>query len=119
MGPDLIGQFGYIWIAVLAPLEDPMQLKRREILRMIGGAATCWAVSAAAQQPKMPIVGVLLVESPGSEQFRQQLREELRKLGYVDGQSIRFEFRSDQGKPARLPELAAELESSEKRKPMS
>jgi putative ABC transport system substrate-binding protein len=86
-----------------------MQLKRREILRMIGGAATCWAVSAAAQQPKMPIVGVLLVESPGSEQFRQQLREELRKLGYVDGQSIRFEFRSDQGKPARLPELAAEL----------
>jgi putative ABC transport system substrate-binding protein len=67
------------------------------------------AVSAAAQQPKMPIIGVLLVESPGSEQFRQQLREELRKLGYVDGQSIRFEFRSDQGKPARLPELAAEL----------
>jgi putative ABC transport system substrate-binding protein len=33
----------------------------------------------------------------------------LRKLGYVDGQSIRFEVRSDQGKATRLPELAAEL----------
>jgi len=86
-----------------------VQVKRREILRMIGGVATCWAVSAAAQQPKMPLVGVLLVRSPGSEQFKEQLREELRKLGYVDGQSIRFEFRSDQGKTARLPELASEL----------
>jgi len=60
-----------------------VQVKRREILRMIGGAAICWAVSAAAQQPKMPIIGVLLVESPGSEQFGQQLREELPKLGLL------------------------------------
>jgi hypothetical protein len=43
-----------------------VQVKRREILRMIGGAAICWAVSAAAQQPKMPTIEVLLVESPGS-----------------------------------------------------
>jgi len=86
-----------------------VQVKRREFLRMIVGAATCWAVSAAAQQPKMPTIGVLVVESPGSEQFKQQLREELRKLGYVDGQNIRFELRSDQGKTARLSELAAEL----------
>jgi hypothetical protein len=60
-----------------------VQVKRREIPRVIGGAAICWAVSAAAQQPKMPIIGVLLVESPGSEQFGQQLREELRKLGLL------------------------------------
>jgi hypothetical protein len=60
-----------------------VQVKRREILRMIGGAAICWAVSAAAQQPKMPIIGVLLVESSGSEQYGQQLREELRKLGLL------------------------------------
>lgn len=86
-----------------------VQVNRCEFLRMIGGAATCWAVSAAAQQPKMPIIGVLLVESPGSEQFNQQLRKELRKLGYVDGQNIRFELRSDQGKTSRLPQLAAEL----------
>jgi putative ABC transport system substrate-binding protein len=49
------------------------------------------------------------VESPGSEQFPGQLSDELRKLGYVDNQNIRFEVRSDHGKVTRLPELAAEL----------
>src|SRR5262249_54983962 len=33
----------------------------------------------------------------------------MRELGYVAGQSIRYEFRSDQGQGSRLPELAAEL----------
>jgi ABC-type uncharacterized transport system substrate-binding protein len=33
----------------------------------------------------------------------------MRELGYVEGQNIRFEFRSDEGKASRLPELAAEL----------
>jgi putative tryptophan/tyrosine transport system substrate-binding protein len=87
-----------------------VQLNRRKLLKVIGGlVTTCWVRSAAAQRLKVPIIGVLLVESPGSEQFRLQLKEELRKLGYVDGQSIRFEFRSDQGKGSRLPELAADL----------
>jgi putative ABC transport system substrate-binding protein len=36
-------------------------------------------------------------------------RESLGKLGYVEGQNVRFEFRSDQGDRSRLPELAAEL----------
>jgi putative tryptophan/tyrosine transport system substrate-binding protein len=84
-------------------------MRRREFLGVLGGAAVAWPRVARAQQPKVPTIGILLLESPGSEQFWQQLREELRKLGYVDGQSIRFQFRSDQGKPTRLPELAAEL----------
>jgi putative ABC transport system substrate-binding protein len=83
-------------------------MRRREFITLLAGAAA-WPLAARAQQPKVPTIGVLLVESPGSEQFWQQLRVELRKLGYVDGQSIRFEFRSDQGKATRLPELAAEL----------
>jgi putative ABC transport system substrate-binding protein len=33
----------------------------------------------------------------------------MRKLGYIDGQTVRFEFRSDQGQASRLPDLAAEL----------
>jgi hypothetical protein len=85
-----------------------VQLNRRKLLKVIGGVvATCWVTAAAAQQVKVPTVGVLLVESPGSEQFRSQLRQELRKLGYVDGRSIRFEFRSDQGKATRLRALRA------------
>ena len=37
------------------------------------------------------------------------VREAMRELGYVEGQSVRFEFRSDEGQASRLPELAAEL----------
>lgn len=37
--------------------------------------------------------------------FRQGLRE----LGYVEGHNIAIEFRSADGRPERLPDLAAEL----------
>ncbi len=82
-------------------------MKRRDVLALLGGAAGAWPFVGAAQQPKMPTIGVLVVGSPGSEKFWRLFREDLRKLGYVEGQTVRFEFRSDQ--VSRLPELAAEL----------
>ena len=84
-------------------------MKRREFITLIGVAAVGWPLAARAQQPKVPTVGVLVVGAPGSEQFWRLFRKEMRELGYVEGQNIRFEFRSDEGKLDRLPELAAEL----------
>src|SRR5262249_40233280 len=66
-------------------------------------------LASVAQQRKVPTVGVLVVGSPGSEQFWRLFREVMSELGYVEGQSIRYEFRSDQGQAGRLPGLAAEL----------
>src|SRR5205085_12428606 len=43
------------------------------------------------------------------EEFWRVFRQGLRDLGYVEGQNIRFEFRSAEGQINRLPELAAEL----------
>jgi putative ABC transport system substrate-binding protein len=69
------------------------------------------AFSAEAQQPKkVPRIGYLSVTSrstnPGRvEAFRQGLRE----LGYVEGKNIVVEWRFAEGKPDRLPTLAAEL----------
>jgi ABC transporter substrate binding protein len=51
----------------------------------------------------------LVVGSPGSEQFWRLFRCAMRQLGYIEDQSIRYEFRSDRGQVNRLPELAAEL----------
>jgi putative ABC transport system substrate-binding protein len=84
-------------------------MRRRDLLSLFSAAIAFrpWAVSA--QQRKVPTIGVLVVESPGSDQFWRLLREAMRKLGYVEGQSIRYEFRSDQGQVNRLPELAEEL----------
>jgi len=71
--------------------------------------------AAEAQQAgKTPRVGVLVSGSfppssapPGP--VRAGFLQELRALGYVEGQNIRIEYRRDEGNPARLPELAAEL----------
>jgi putative ABC transport system substrate-binding protein len=83
-------------------------MNRRKFIAALGGAAA-WPFAAWAQQPKVPTIGVLVVESPGLEQFWRLFREAMRELGYIEGQSIRYEFRSDQGQIDRLPELAAEL----------
>ncbi|TMK16830.1 MAG: ABC transporter substrate-binding protein, partial [Alphaproteobacteria bacterium] len=54
-------------------------------------------------------IGALVLGSTDPEQFWRDFRQGLRELGHVEGQNIRFEFRSAQGQADRLPELAAEL----------
>jgi len=84
-------------------------MKRRDVLALLGGAVGFLPVAAYAQPAKIPTVGVLVVGSPGSDRFWRLFRDDMRELGYVDGKTIRFEFRSDEGQASRLPELAAEL----------
>jgi len=84
-------------------------MKRRNLLAIIAGAAALRPLAARAQQPKMPTIGVLVVSSAGAERFWRLFQEDLRDRGYVEGKSVRFEFRSDPGQGDRLPELAAEL----------
>jgi putative ABC transport system substrate-binding protein len=68
-------------------------------------------IMVKAQAPaKVPRIGFLSVSSPTDnphllEAFRQGLRE----LGYVEGQTITIEYRFAEGRPERLPALAAEL----------
>ena len=68
-------------------------------------------VIAEAQQPKkVPRIGYLSRGEPASESARAEaIRLALRELGYVEGQNIAIEYRYAEGKPDRLPELAAEL----------
>jgi putative ABC transport system substrate-binding protein len=54
-------------------------------------------------------IGALYIGLADAESFKKELQEGLREVGYVEGQSIAFEFRSAEGKLDRLPELAAEL----------
>jgi ABC-type uncharacterized transport system substrate-binding protein len=84
-------------------------MKRRDLLALLGSAAAFWPLGGAAEQRKMPTIGVLVVGAPASERFWRLFREDMIKLGYIDGQNIHFAFRSDQGQASRLPELAAEL----------
>jgi putative ABC transport system substrate-binding protein len=82
---------------------------RRNFLATLGGAAVGWPLAARAQQPKVPTIGALVIGNISPEQFWREFRQGLRDLGYIEGQNIRFEFRSAEGHLDRLPELAAEL----------
>lgn len=83
-------------------------MRRRELL-LIGPAVVLLPAFAHAQLRKPPTIGVLVVGSPASERFWRLFREDMRKLGYVDGKNVRYEFRSDGGHSSHLPALAAEL----------
>jgi putative tryptophan/tyrosine transport system substrate-binding protein len=66
--------------------------------------------TAEAQQPKVPRIGYLVAGSSSSEALRiKAFREGLRQLGYVEGQNIIIEYRYGDGRPARIPDLAADL----------
>src|SRR6266705_972157 len=86
-----------------------LPLQRREFIALLGSAAAAWPLAARAQQPKVPTIGALVIGNISPEEFWREFRQGLRDLGYVEGQNIRFEFRSAEGQADRLPELAAEL----------
>jgi putative ABC transport system substrate-binding protein len=82
-------------------------VKRREFITLIGGAAT-WPLAAAAQTSGLAgLVGILAQDlQPG---LLETFRDELHKLGYVEGGGIRIEVRNAAGKGDQLPALANDL----------
>jgi putative ABC transport system substrate-binding protein len=84
-------------------------MKRREFITLLGGAAVGWPLAARAQPSRVARIGVLYIGLADSESFKNELRKGLRELGYVEGQNIVFEFRSAEGQLDRLAGLAAEL----------
>src|SRR5436190_3210936 len=83
-------------------------MKRREFIALLGGAAA-WPRVVRAQQIKVFRIGALFVGNADVHPLRTELREGLRKSGYVEGQNLLFEFRSAEEELDRLPSLAAEL----------
>jgi putative ABC transport system substrate-binding protein len=84
-------------------------MRRREFICLIGGsAAATWPLATRAQQPAMPVIGILGPDTPASP-YVEALRVGLQGLGYVDGRNVRYEYRWAEGNFERLPDLAAEL----------
>ena len=70
----------------------------------------CGAVALAQQPKKVPRIGYLSNADPATESIRSEaIQQALRKLGYIEGQSIATEYRYLEGKNERAPELLAEL----------
>ena len=85
-------------------------MRRREFVRLIGGAVVIRPLDARAQQATVPVIGFLGPGSAQSDAYRvTAFRRGLSEAGLVEGQNFTIEYRWAEGQYDRLPALAAEL----------
>ncbi len=85
-------------------------MRRREFLTLIGGATAAWSLAARAQQPAMPVIGFLGASTPSNwAAWTTAFVQGLRALGWVEGRTVKIEYRWAEGQSQRYAEIAAEF----------
>jgi putative ABC transport system substrate-binding protein len=88
------------------------QLRRRQFITLLGGAAVAWPLAARAQQARMPVLGFVSFaqrEATLQASWYQAFHDGLRELGWMPGSNVSIEYRFADNDPGRLAALAHEL----------
>jgi putative ABC transport system substrate-binding protein len=85
-------------------------MRRRDFIALAGAGGMAWPISALAQQRgKVSIVGVLSPFKDSESTLMTDVRAGLRDHGYIEGQNLKIEYRSAEGRTERLSGLALDL----------
>ena len=98
--------------------ERGIDMRRREFITLLGGAAAAWPFSARAQQigktTRIPRIGILwhAANAEDEEIYLSVLRKAFNDLGYIEGKNIELEHRFPAEQPDRFRTFARELVES-------
>lgn len=85
-------------------------MRRRDLIKGIGGSAVAWPLTARAQQPTIPVIGFVSGGSPDTFGYLvSAFRQGLSDTGSEEGRNVAIEFRWAEGQYDRLPSLLADL----------
>jgi len=86
-----------------------LDMRRRKLIAMLGGAAVAWPLAARAQHP-MPVIGFLDTRSSDGMASRlAAFHKGLKEVGLVEGENVTIVYRWAEDRLDRLPEMASEL----------
>lgn len=88
-------------------------MKRRDVIKLIGGAAASWPLAVRAQQhDEVRRIGVLVnvaVDDPEAQTSVAAFKQALQQLGWSEGRNLQIDFRGAAGDPERMQAFAKEL----------
>src|SRR5438309_2339764 len=85
------------------------QLKRREFITLLGGAAT-WPIAARGQRSRLPVIGLINGSSATAyAAYVQAFIRGLAETGHTVGENVAIEYRWAEGHYDRIPDMVDDL----------